>query len=333
MSFLNDVLGSIGTGQSPAPPKPASKPTPPNPTQPAGDASKLVSRPAVNSASSANNNHTKRKAEGDLPRPSDKIIKSNSRPGSSDHAISSVPSAALPTFTATKNSQNATSISAGPTAQAAVLKAPPKGSFADIMARARLAQEQKGQNQVGMIMHQAAPKDKVSKMTMKRREEDDKAKHPKATTTKKSIDSGRIRRRSTSPIKKPNEAKPIKPPRLPLAAPAPTYKGTMGQPSRRAPLSARSRGKDGRRSSRYDDYLGTDEEDDLDDDEVEDGGEDGSDASSVMEAGAFDIDEEERLALKKAKEDDANELAIENKLKREKEERRKKLQALADKRR
>ena len=200
------------------------------------------------------------------------------------------------------------------------------------MARARLAQEQKGQNQVGMIMHQAASKDKVSKMATKRREEDEKAKHPTAKPTKKSIDGGRNRRRSTSPIKKPNEAKPIKPPRLPLAAPASNYKGTMGQPSRRTPLSAKSRGKDGRRSSRYDDYLGTDE-DEVDDDEVEDGGEDGSDASSVMEAGAFDIDEEERLALKKAKEDDANELAIENKLKRDKEERRKKLQALADKRR
>ena len=56
-----------------------------------------------------------------------------------------------------------------------------------------------------------------------------------------------------------------------------------------------------------------------------------SDASSDMEAGAFDIDEEERVALQKAKEDDARELALENKLKREKEERRKRLQALADK--
>ena len=58
-----------------------------------------------------------------------------------------------------------------------------------------------------------------------------------------------------------------------------------------------------------------------------------SDASSVMEAGVFDIDDEEQLALKQAQEEDAKELAMEKKLKREKEERRKRLQALADKKR
>jgi hypothetical protein len=200
------------------------------------------------------------------------------------------------------------------------------------MARARLAQEQKGQSHVGMIMHQAASKEKVSKMAMRRREEDDKAKQGKGKTTKPGVDNGRIRKRSTSPAKKPNEAKTIKPPRPPLAAPASAYKGTMGQPAQKPPLGTSSRGKEGRRSSKYDEYLGTDEEDDVDDDEVEDEG-DVSDASSEMEAGAFDIDEEERLALKKAKEDDARELALENKLKQEKEERRKKLQALADKKR
>jgi protein SPT2 len=213
---------------------------------------------------------------------------------------------------------------------------PPKGSYADIMARARLAQEQKGQNHVGMIMHQAASKEKASKMGPKRREEDEKAKHGKIKPTKVGVDNGRIRKRSTSPTKKANEARMIKPPRPPLAAPASTYKGTMGQPAQRPPISARSRGKDGRRSSKFDEYLGTDEEDEVDDDEIEDeieGEGNGSDVSSEMEAGAFDIDEEERLALKKAKEDDARELALENKLKREKEERRKKLQALADKQR
>jgi protein SPT2 len=209
---------------------------------------------------------------------------------------------------------------------------PPKGSYADIMARARLAQEQKGQNHVGMIMHQAASKEKVSKMAMKRRDEDEKAKNGKGRSTKLNIDNGRIHKRSTSPAKKPNEAKTIKPSRPPLAAPVSTYKGTMGQPGHRQPLSARSGGKDSRRSSKYDEYLGTDEEDEVDDDEVEDD-EDMSDASSVMEAGAFDIDQEERLALKQAQEEDTREFALENKLKREKEERRKKLQALADKKR
>jgi hypothetical protein len=180
-----------------------------------------------------------------------------------------------------------------------------------------------------MIMHQAASKDKVSKMALKRRDEAEKAKNGKGKNAKPSVDNGRIRKRSS---KKPNEAKTLKPPRPPLAAPVSTYKGTMGQPGHRPPLSSRSGGRSGRRSSKYDEYLGTDEEDEVDDDEVEDE-EDMSDASSAMEAGAFDINEEERLALKHAQEEDARELALETKLKHEKEERRKKLQALADKKR
>ena len=332
MSFFNEVLGSIGTGQSPAPPKPVQKPTLANPTKLARDATELVSRPAVNSSVSTKNG-TKRKAEGDLSGAPDKAIKSNSIPGSSGNANSSLAPAALSTSKATSNGKHSTPASGGPTARAGVPKAPPKGSYADIMARARLAQEQKGQNQVGMIMHQAASKEKMSKLSTRRREEDEKVKQGKAKATKQGLDNGRIRKRSTSPAKKPNESKPIKPPRPPLAAPTSTYKGTMGQPARKPPHGAKSHGKDGRRSCRYDEYLDTDEEDELDDDEVEDEGADGSDASSDMEAGAFDIDEEEELALKKAKEDDARELVLETKLKREKEERRKKLQALADKKR
>jgi hypothetical protein len=110
-----------------------------------------------------------------------------------------------------------------------------------------------------------------------------------------------------------------------------TYKGTMGQPGHKPPLGGRFGGKDARRSSKYDEYLGTDEEDEVDDDVGDE--EDMSDASSVMEAGVFDIDDEEQLALKQAQEEDAKELAMEKKLKREKEERRKRLQALADKKR
>jgi hypothetical protein len=50
-----------------------------------------------------------------------------------------------------------------------------------------------------------------------------------------------------------------------------------------------------------------------------------------MEAGAFDLDEEEQRALRAAKEEDARELALETQHKREKEERRKKLLQLANK--
>jgi hypothetical protein len=87
---------------------------------------------------------------------------------------------------------------------------------------------------------------------------------------------------------------------------------------------------------RQDEYLGTDEEDVSDDmDGYGEGEEDGygSDASSDMEAGLDDMDAEEQRALRAAKDEDARELALETRLKREKEQKRKQaLQALADKR-
>jgi hypothetical protein len=50
-----------------------------------------------------------------------------------------------------------------------------------------------------------------------------------------------------------------------------------------------------------------------------------SDASSDMEGGIWDVEQEEQLALKAAKQEDAEALAEEQRLKREKEARRKKL--------
>lgn len=104
----------------------------------------------------------------------------------------------------------------------------------------------------------------------------------------------------------------------------------MGLSSGRAQKQAQ------RKRTRYDEYLGTDEEDDDSDlgsygrDEEEEGY--GSDVSSDMEAGAFELDEEEDKALRAAKMEDARELALENQLKKEKEERRKRLLAMANKR-
>src|SRR5438045_303518 len=162
MSFFNEVLGSIGTGKSPAPPKPVPKPTPANPTKPAAEATNLVSRPAT-SSSLPSDNGRKRKAEGDLTGGPEKAIKPYSKPESS--SISN----------ASSNDKRSTLTPGDAKAQAATPKMPPKGSYADIMARARLAQEQKGQNHVGVIMHQAASKEKGSKMATKRRDGPEKA--------------------------------------------------------------------------------------------------------------------------------------------------------------
>ena len=91
-----------------------------------------------------------------------------------------------------------------------------------------------------------------------------------------------------------------------------------------------------RRSSHYNDYLDTDDEDGSDiieDDEDGDGNDSDSEGSSDMEAGVSDLEAEEARALRAAKQDDAKELEQELKRKREKEERKRKLQAMAKKNR
>lgn len=351
MSRFSELLGSIGTGQSPAPPVSAQKDVSAtqnanqstnalgNAAKNGGDATKFVTRPAVGTPGISSNG-IKRKADSSLPELPDKTLKADTHQGTSQGTFqgtfrgtfqgapnSAKSSLSTNPVSGTKTSADGRrpSTSTGP-APAAIPKVPPKGSFADIIARAKAAQEQRGQNQVGMIMHQASSKEKVRK----RRREEEKTRPEKGRPGHRAVSSGRVeKRRSESPAKKREEPKKIKTPRPPLAAPPSSYTGTLGLPARRLPPSA----KNGKRPSKYDEYLGTDEEDlEEEDDAGEEGGY-GSDASSDMEAGLMDIDEEEAAALRKAKEDDARELALENKLKREKEEKRRRLQALADKKR
>ena len=339
MSFFDDVLGSIGTGKSPAPPVPPSR---------SASSKSVISRPksegerpalgiAQNSAVIAQNG-TKRKAESDLRRNSEKSVKSSLLPGSTNTFKVRPSPAPLPASTNSQvvlpNPGEPSTINGIASIPGPASKAPPKGSFADIIARAKALQGKTAGNQVGMIKHQAASKEKISRMAVKKREDEERVQAQKHKLARRPADNGRIeKRRSTSPVKKKDEPRIPKAPRPPLSAPnapAPIYKGTMGMPGRRPPPS---REKSSRRSSRYDEYLGTDEEDEMDEMEDDKGEGSGSDASSDMEAGLEDIDVEESRALKQAKEDDAKEIALENKLKREKEERRKKLQAMADRRR
>lgn len=82
----------------------------------------------------------------------------------------------------------------------------------------------------------------------------------------------------------------------------------------------------GSREDRYDSY--DDEEDDMEEDDQHDYE---SDASSDMEAAAFEVDEEEALAARIARKEDQLALEEENRLKREKLEKKKKLMAMAKK--
>lgn len=75
---------------------------------------------------------------------------------------------------------------------------------------------------------------------------------------------------------------------------------------------------------RYAGYANWSDLDEMDDEEDDYA----SDGSSDMEGGIWDVEREEAEALKAAKREDAEALAEENALKREKEERRKKLAAM-----
>ncbi len=163
-------------------------------------------------------------------------------------------------------------------------------------------------------------KPKSSKFAERRKEEQERLKGLKPANGKPGKD---VLRRSASPRKR-SDGKDFK---ITKPAPKSGYKGTMGI------SGSGKRSQDAKaKKSRYDDYLGTDEEEDSDMAEGEEGDGYYSDASSDnMEAGFEDMEGEDRMALRHAKDDDAREQALESQHRREKEERRRKAMALAAK--
>ncbi|KAF2626926.1 hypothetical protein BU25DRAFT_449083 [Macroventuria anomochaeta] len=108
------------------------------------------------------------------------------------------------------------------------------------------------------------------------------------------------------------------------------YKGTARPQSTTAPSSRGGtpavKPKPKPEKGRYDGYADWSDLDDMKDDEEDDYA---SDVSSDMEGGMWDVEQEEQLALKAAKKEDAEALAEEMRLKREKEEKKRKLMALS----
>ncbi|ETI25803.1 hypothetical protein G647_02578 [Cladophialophora carrionii CBS 160.54] len=350
MSLFSDIVNSIGGDKSPAPPKLPARPLSVNGVRPVSDVSKIGSRLGVPAVPSPLNG-VKRKAEDGSPKLPEKLIKPNPI-STTTNRVTHRPAA--PPLNAPKPANEKSEKSsfaprpkleatadiparvgtASITPPTTVPKGPAKGSYAELMARAKQAQTEKAQqSQVGMIKHQPTHRERVSKVAERRRQEEEKAKASKEKIgSSRPIPGGKqqVKSRSVSPTKRTDQPRVPKAPRPPLhAPPSSSYKGTMGITSGRTAKPPPKR-------RRYDEYLGTDEEDVSDDmggygeDEEDDYG---SDGSSDMEAGLDDLDAEEQRALKAAKEEDARELALENQLKREKEEKRKRLMALADKRR
>ena len=203
-------------------------------------------------------------------------------------------------------------------------KAPKKGSYAEIMARANATQSKAPV--VGVISHK--PKDQMPisyKKELKMKKKALKNKKLGIKTTDRPSSSGSM---SSSPAPGTTNAKKrpeptykgtAKPPR-----PQPTYKGTMAPTSTAVPKPTRVKPS----KSRYDEYAATDE-DDLDDIEEDEYGSD--EESDDMEAGFSDVEQEESAAARAARKEDEEEAKLEAKLKNEKEERKKRLAEMARK--
>lgn len=359
--FLNSVLSSIGGNGAPisTPQAPAAKP----PSTDSGSLNNQAqngSRIALGSVPQTN----KRKAEEILARPENKNLKNGVLDGQTPRATppteprlsKSAASGAtlLSRSTATiglnssKPSNSASNLASKPNipyrgtsrpnpASAAAptpappttpvnegAKAPKKGSYAEIMARANATQSKAPV--IGVISHK--PKDQMPisyKKELKMKKKALKNKKLGIKTNDRPSSSGSL---SSSPapgitdVKKHPEVKykgTAKPPK-----PQPTYKGTMAPTSTAVPKSTRVKPA----KSRYDEYAATDE-DDLDDIEEDECG--SEEESDDMEAGFSDVEQEESAAARAARKEDEEEAKLEAKLKSEKEERKRRLAEMARK--
>lgn len=214
-------------------------------------------------------------------------------------------------------------------------KEPKKGSYAEIMARAK-ANQAKPQA-VGTISHK--PKDKMplsykQELKMKRQASKGKRLGIKEASRPGSSDS----RNSSAALEYAGSQKSAQSgytgtTKLKSQS---TYKGTM-MPASLANKKATSREREcgSARSSKYrpNQYAGTDDEldDDEDGEDEKDGSGYGSEELGDMEAGFSDVEQEESAAAQAARREDQEEAILEAKLKREKEERRRRLEAMAKK--
>ena len=345
--FLNSVISSIGNKDGSLP-------------QPLPILSQPSSELGVNSATNGRNGASatkaaplpqKRKAEDALPRSYDKVLKGTSYRGSSSMLSSSTTSQQSQTKKPATSSTKPTTqtlltrgVDKAPASAPAATttpklppldgsKVPKKGSFADIMARAKASQE--GPPPVGIIKHQ--PKDKKTlsyKKELKlQRKGGVRNRRPQALNGHSRNSSGDVSSGSASRLssKKGPEiaykgtAQPTATPK-----PQPTYKGTMNsgastaQAGQKKPLP---RAENGRQTGPRYQYRDDSEEEES---EVEDEG-GYSDASDDMEAGFDDVEEEETKATKLARKEDEEEARMEAELKRQKEAKKKRLEELVRK--
>ena len=212
-----------------------------------------------------------------------------------------------------------------PDMEAPVKKQPKKGSYAEIMARAKASQAKPVA--VGTISHK--PKEKgvlTYKQELKLQKQ---AKRDKRLGIVRNKDGSRPSSADDAPKKgnvsmkgvRPDSTAPIKKPK-----PQPAYKGTMNPASVTAKAKEKAAAQTARRTN---EYAGTDDDLDEEDELEDDGSGYDDDESDDMEAGFMDVEEEETTATIAARKEDEEEAKLEAKLKREKEDRKKRMEELA----
>jgi protein SPT2 len=354
--YLSSILASIGGNESPPAPSGAAQPR----TNGLSSGAGTKDTPGGQ----------KRKAEGDLNNGSTKTQRPDSSSTNANES-SARPAAAPPpgpgayrgtaradtvkpllkplpkTQTGLASTTSATKTEKKPIPPPSTPAAPPpatgplkKGSYAEIMARAKAAQGVKPN--VGTIKHK--PTEKLSRrerlalldVTKKGKSKSVPVRDKRPENRTKAGE--RSRTGSSEPISsKPGEQpkekrKPLdlgyKGTMRPVSA-EPQYKGTMNlarpnQPRKSFAKDARrggnSYGSRDQKEPRYASYS---------EDEVEEEDDYASDASSNMEAGAFEVDREEELALRAAKMEDAKAASEEAEHRRKKDERKKMLAKMA----
>ena len=266
-------------------------------------------------------------SSGQVPRAIRPIIPPErpSRPAVSVSSASSI-SAAMP-YHGTSRPDPASTTPITPTGDAS--KAPKKGSYAEIMARAKANQSKPP---VGTISHK--PKEQIApsyKKELKLKEKATKNKKLGIKDNSRPGSSGSLSSSSPAPrsiVNKKIAAAAYKSTAKPKPQlPHPTYKGTMKSASSTT-KTPDARPRDAHpRKPRYDDYAATDEDelDDIEEDGEEEEDDYGSDASDDMEAGFTDVEQEETVAEKAARKEDEEQLRLEAKLKKEKTEAKKKM--------